>query len=101
MKARGINLVKVIGAYLLRGVVPLRHRPLKLYEMVGARALFVGMITVNPLPTIDDVRRRVRIIVGNHQLVFPKEGVLPMLPSLETTVLVSLVFRSRLLVGQF
>ena len=92
VKSRGVDLAEVIGAYLLRGVVPLRRRPLKLYQMTQERAPFVGTVTADPLPTTDEVRRRVRIIVGNPSLDFPREGVLPMLPAPETVVLVSPIF---------
>jgi len=80
VKARGVDLAEVIGAYLLRGVVPLRLRVLKLYQMTEERAPFVGTVTANPLPTVDEVRRRLRTITGNSSLEFPRQGVLPMLP---------------------
>ena len=92
VRSRGVDLAEVIGAYLLRGVVSLRRRPLKLYQMTQEWAPFAGAVTADPLPTMDEVRRRVRIIVGNPSLDFPREGVLPMLPAPETVVLVSPIF---------
>ena len=71
VKRRGVDLAEVIGAYLLRGVSPLRLRALKLYQMTEDRAPFAGTVTTNPLPTADEVRRRLRTIMGNTSLEFP------------------------------
>ena len=96
VKARGVDLAEVIGAYLLRGVVPLQLRTLKLYQMTEERAPFTGTVTANPLPTVDEVRRRLRTIMGNSSLEFPRQGVLPMLPDPGTVELVrAFPFRPR------
>ena len=61
----------------------------------------MGTITADPLPTTDEVRRGVRIIVENPSLGFPREGVLPMLPAPETIVLVGPIFYSFFLFLDF
>jgi hypothetical protein len=37
LQGAGVTLAEVIGQYHARGVVPLRRRPLRLYEMTADR----------------------------------------------------------------
>jgi hypothetical protein len=51
LRGAGVTLAEVIGQYHARGVVPLRRRPLRLYEMMEDRPPWAGTVTAPLLPS--------------------------------------------------
>jgi hypothetical protein len=59
LRDAGITLAEVVGQYHARGVVPLRRRPLRLYDMTNERAPWVGTVTTPEFLSPLEVQRRV------------------------------------------
>lgn len=55
LQGHGVDLVAVIGSYLVRGIVSLLRRSLRLFEMTAEGSPFVGTVTAGPLPYVGEV----------------------------------------------
>jgi hypothetical protein len=84
-----ITLTEVVGQYHARGVVPLRRRPLLLYDMTADTAPWVGTVTVPELPSPLEVQRCVAQAIGRATYSWPPSRMLPMLPNAGTEKFVS------------
>ena len=89
LRSHGVDMVAVIGGYHSRGIIPLRRRALRLYEMTPDKAPFEGTVTADPLPSVDEVWRRVGQAVRNSSVVWPPSQLLPMLLDEGTKAVVS------------
>jgi hypothetical protein len=56
LQSHGLDLVAVIGGYLRKGIMSLRWRTLRVFEMIVDRASFVGTVTADPLPSVGEVQ---------------------------------------------
>jgi hypothetical protein len=79
----------VIGQYHARGVLPLRRRPLRLYEMMADRPPWEGTVTASSLPSSLEVHRCVAQAIGRSTYSWPPSRLLPMLPDAGTEKVVS------------
>jgi hypothetical protein len=85
----GITLAEVVGKYHARGVLPLRRRPLRLYDMTAERAPWVGTVTAPELLSPLEVQRRVAQAIGRSTYSWSPSRMLPMLPNVGTEKIVS------------
>jgi hypothetical protein len=85
----GITLAEVIGQYHARGVVPLRRRPLRLYDMTADRPPWAGTVTALEPPSPLEVQRRVAQAIGRSTYSWPPSRMLPMLPNAGTEKFIS------------
>jgi hypothetical protein len=89
LRNAGITLAEVIGQYHARGVVPLRRRPLRLYDMTADRASWVATVTAPELPSPLEVQRRVAQAIGRATYSWLPSRMLLMLPNAGTGKFVS------------
>jgi hypothetical protein len=80
LRNAGITLAEVIGQYHGRGVVPLRRRPLCLFDMTTDRAPWAGTLTAPEPPSPLEVQRRVAQAIRRLTYSWPPLRMLPMLP---------------------
>jgi hypothetical protein len=85
----GVDLAAIIGQYHTRGVVPLRRRPLHLFEMKARRDPWEGTATAPELPSREEVQYHVSVAIGKTSYSWPPSRLLPMLPNESTEKLVS------------
>jgi hypothetical protein len=79
LRNAGITLAEVIGQYHARGVVPLRRRPLHLYDMTTDSPPWAGTVTALEPPSPLEVQRRVAQAIGRSNYSWPPSRMLPML----------------------
>jgi hypothetical protein len=89
LRDAGITLAEVIEQYHARGVVPLRRRPLRLFEMTVDRPPWEGTVTAPSLPSSLEVQCRVAQVIGRSTYSWPSSRLLPMLPNVGTEKFVS------------
>jgi hypothetical protein len=80
LRGVGVTLSEVLRQYHARGVVPLRRRPLRLYETTTDRAPWTRTMTAPTLPSPLEVQRRVVQAIGRSTYSWPPAWLLPMLP---------------------
>ena len=91
LRAQRVTVVEVIRGYHLRGIMPLRRRALALWQMMPDKAPFEGTVTADPLPSAEEVKRRVAAAVGRDMPRFSPSRALPMLSDARTRALVSVL----------
>jgi hypothetical protein len=69
LRGAEVTLSTVIGQYHARGVVPLRRRPLRLYEMTADRAPWTGTVTAPTLLSPLEIQRRMAQVIGEGVLL--------------------------------
>jgi hypothetical protein len=55
LRGAGVTLGTVIGQYHAWGAMPLRRRPLRLYEMTADRAPWTGTVTAPVFPSLNKI----------------------------------------------
>lgn len=88
LRNAGLCVCDMLGSCYARGVVPLRERPLMLFQMGDGMSL-AGTATALVPMSPDEVTTRIRLVIGETAAVFLTLGVLEMRPHPETTSLVS------------
>jgi hypothetical protein len=99
LRDAGVTLAEVIGQYHARGVVPLRRRPLRLFEMTADRAPWEGIVTALFLPSSLEVQRRMAQAIERLTYSCPPSRLLPMLPNAGTEKFVSCSSSQRVVFG--
>jgi hypothetical protein len=55
LREAGVTVATIIGQYHAQGVVPLRRRPLRLYEMTADRAPWIGTMIAPAFPSLNEI----------------------------------------------
>jgi hypothetical protein len=76
-----VDLATVIGQYYARGVVPLRRRPLRLFEMTAKRAPFTGTVTAPEPPSQEEIQHHVSVAIEKASYSWLPSRLLPMVPT--------------------
>jgi hypothetical protein len=98
LRGARVTLSTVIGQNHARGVVPLRRRPLCLYEMMTDRAPWKGTVTAPTLSSPLEIQRHAAQAIGKASYSWPPARLLPMLPHEGTERLVSRCLLRRVFV---
>jgi hypothetical protein len=80
LRGAGVTLAEVLRKYHARGIVPVRRRLLRLYEMTADQAPWTGTVTTPSLLSPLEVQRHMVQAIGTSTFSWPPARLLPMLP---------------------